>query len=161
MSDDKLKSLLENKLAEAFAKLLPEEISKFIPIECWQESIKLSVDKFFDHKDPSQTERQSRFEHVVWSVLQEKTKEQLVKYFESPEWTGRWGGSTELGSIPTIDRNGYTSSKSFAGFGTMASEAVQKLVKENMESIITTLVGGQIQSVIDSMRYQIQRDIKQ
>jgi len=151
--EDALKTILENKLSEAFSKLLPEELARFIPVECWRESIKISINSFFEKKDsPNYREKQSHFDQVVWAVLEVETKKQLADYFNSSEWCSEWNGN-----CPTIKTEG--SIIALPGFRQLASESVKKMVAENMTSIITSMVGGQIQTIIDNMRYNIQQGL--
>ena len=156
--EDALKTLLENKLSEAFSKLLPEELARFIPTECWRESIKISINSFFEKKDrPQYQEKQSHFDQVVWAVLEEETKKQLADYFNSSEWCSEWNSN-----CPTINTPGPYSSGTtidLPGFRQLASESVKKMVAENMTSIITNMVGGNIQAIIDNMRYNIQQGL--
>jgi hypothetical protein len=155
--EETLKTLLENKLAEAFSKLLPEELARFIPVECWRESIKISINGFFEKKESQYREKQSCFDQVVWRVLEEETTKQLAAYFNSSEWCSEWNGD-----CPTIKTEGpYASGTTIdlPGFRQLASESVKKIVAENMTSIITNMVGGNIQTIIDNMRYNIQRGL--
>jgi len=156
--EDALKTILENKLSEAFSKLLPEELARFIPVECWRESIKISINSFFEKKDsPNYREKQSHFDQVVWAVLEVETKKQLADYFNSSEWCSGWNNN-----CPTIKTAGPYSNGTtidLPGFKQLASESVKKMVAENMTSIITSMVGGQIQTIIDNMRYNIQQGL--
>jgi hypothetical protein len=156
--EDALKTILENKLSEAFSKLLPEELARFIPVECWRESIKISINSFFDKKNNSQyRETQSRFDQVVWQILQEETKKQLADYFNSSEWCSEW--NDKCPKIKTQGPYAGGTEIDLPGFKQLASESVKKIVAENMTTIVTNMVGGQIQTIIDNLRYNIQQGL--
>jgi len=152
---DKIEQALEQKIIEEVGKALPAVLSELVPQESWQESIKQATEAFFKKSDQYiQQARISRFDHVIYMALENETRKQLVVYFDSPEWQGQWrpidmtvrGENGQLNPLP--------------GFTHIACDEVRKCVAANIEKIIETMVGGQIQAAVDSMKWQVKSSLE-
>lgn len=134
MSENTVAQYDPDKLMDSVKARIRSEFAALIPEQAWTALVKKSVDSFFEKKrrQYSSEESPSDFESLVAKLFYEDASRRIKAVLEGPEWASRWTGSEQ-----------------------MVSEAVGKLVKENVAEIVNRLLGNAIQSVVTGMQGQL------
>lgn len=122
-----------SKLMDSVRDRIRSEFVKLIPEEAWASLVKKEIDQFFKEEASGYRSQQSGFQRIVWGVLEDRVKDSLKEYFDSEEWRGSWNS------------NGKP----------VASKVVNDLIKNNMQEIVTGILGGALQSVLQNMRMHL------
>lgn len=134
MSENAVTPYDPDKLMDSVKARIRSEFAVLIPDQAWSALVKKSVDSFFERKSNGYSSEKipSDFEQLVSKLFYEDASRRIKAVLEGPEWQSRWDGT-----------------------GNMVSEAVAKLIKENVSEIVTRLLGSAMQSVVAGMSPQL------
>lgn len=131
MIDDKAVATYDpDKLMDSVRARIRSEFTSLIPDQAWHNLVKKSVDSFFEKRRGYNGEEPSEFERMVSTLIHEEVKKRILEYFQRPEWTVQW--ETDAGKK-------------------MMSEAVEKIVKDNVGQMVAAILGNSIQSTLGEM----------
>lgn len=125
-----------DKLMDSVKARIRSEFASLIPDDAWKALVKKSVDGFFERKRGYHGEEASEFDRLVSNLVHEEVRNRMAKYFQTPEWTVNW--DSEQGKK-------------------MMSEAVEKIIKDNVGEIVARTLGSAIQSVVTQMASNMQQ----
>ena len=137
MSDEKTVTTYDpEKIMDSVKARIRSEFVALIPDDAWKSLVKKSVDGFFERKRGYHGEEPSEFDRLVTSLVHEEVKRRIVEYLQGPEWSAQYASATG---------------------GGMMSEAVAKIVKENVGEIVARILGGAIQQTLVEMTSRMQQ----
>lgn len=136
MENNQLEKFDPSSLMQGVRDRIKATFVSLIPDENWEKMIELEVDRFFKKSDKSYGNRYSAsdFDVIVRQCLEEKSKEEIIKYLDE-NWVGKvwnsnansYNASEKLEKI-FIEKSGEIVA---ATFGSMINGAISTIVNRN------------------------------
>lgn len=116
---------VEAKIKEEFVALMPDEM--------FRDMVEQTIEKFSKPRTVSDGYNHtktvpSEFERIVLSVYEERLREVVKTMLGGSEWSGHWDGRQQA-----------------------AGEAVKKVIIENADEMLASLIGAVAQRVVSDM----------